>query len=76
MPSLHKLLTFFLRAFNNIVAAVCIFAILIIAAEYMAWDYLPLWLHLRLAIVLILSFLTGIIAGWNLREGWLDEEDI
>jgi len=76
MQYFDKFLSFFIRAVNNIVAAVCIFAVLIIAAEYMVWDYLPLWLHLRLAIVLILGFITGIIAGWNLKEGWGNEENI
>jgi len=67
---LNKLGRFLLNAFNNIYASICIFALTIIVAEYLAWDYLPLWLHFRLALCLIISFITGIIAGWNFKEGW------
>ena len=67
----HKLLKFFLKAFNNIVAAFSIFGLMVIFAEYYVWDKLPLEYHFKLAICLMVSFGAGIIAGWNLREGWL-----
>ena len=73
MSWLSRLARFFVNAFNNIYAAGCIFAVTVIFAEYYVWDKLPIEYHFKLAICLFISFITGIIAGWNLKEGWKPE---
>jgi len=62
------------RYICNIVATTCIFTVLIIAAEYIVWDKMPLPLHLPLAIVLITGYILGLIGGFNIAEWYFQQE--